>query len=270
MGRGGAAYQRKAMKRAEEGRIAYLARRDKKKLDEVEAKLYVCTYEFHFGYVNEFNRYRVHAIKLSDLFSFNLTPIPMFSSQSDYVIQQVVVLEGEDVPINMGIGVFGSRIVLVGGRRVHPTRTYVLETDQSVEPNPRFISSRCISSRKPNRPPYVIPGLKGKKFCPWLGEIDGKLYALSGRESGEDGPAFNVFDPKTKAWTSLPSLPTGDDLSWKAIRPSNVAVVDTKIFVTLRTEEETEGQLLCFDVADPKATWSDREPRIRDDMGVFP
>ncbi|KAL6134224.1 hypothetical protein ACLB2K_066457 [Fragaria x ananassa] len=67
----------------------------------------------------------------------------------------------------------------------------------------------------------------------------------------------------------LPSLPTGDDLSWEAIHPSNVAAVDTKIFVTLFTEEETEGQILCFDVADPKATWSDREPRIRDDMGVF-
>ncbi|KAL6134227.1 hypothetical protein ACLB2K_066460 [Fragaria x ananassa] len=162
MGRGGAVM---VMKRAEEGSIAYLAPPDKKKLDEVEAKLYVCTYEFHFGYVNEFNRYHVHAIKLSDLFSFDLTLIPMFSSQSNFVIQQVVVLEGEDLPINMGIGVFGSRIVLASGtyecREVLHAQTYVLETDQSVEPNPSFISSRCIPLRKPNRPPYVIPGLKG-------------------------------------------------------------------------------------------------------------
>ncbi|KAL6143319.1 hypothetical protein ACLB2K_054014 [Fragaria x ananassa] len=288
-----------------------LAPREREKSDEGEAKLYVCTYEFHFGYVKEFNRYRVHAIKLSDLFSFDLTPIPMFSSQSDSKLkqvssqadsdlQQVAVLEGEAVPINMGIGVFGSRIILAGGcyKVRPPARTYVLETDQSVEPNPRFIS--CMSSRRRrrrNKPPSVfvtrhlvesdpirwiplrkvisssrwIPGLPGgQKFRPWLGEIDSKLYALSGRERGQEGPAFQVFDPKTRAWASLPSLPTGDDLSWGAIRPSNVAVVGTKIFVTLRTKEDTEGQLLCFDVADPKATWSDREPRIRDDMGVFP
>ena len=160
----------------------------------------------------------------------------------------------------MGVGVFGSRIVLAGGRGVHPSRTYVFETDASVEPNPRFIRS----GRK-----YVIPGLPGgPKIRPWLGEIDGKLYALSGRVCEQEGPTFKVFDRKTKAWASLPSLPVGN-ISWDSIRPSNVAVVGTKIFVTLRTRYETEGRLLFFDVADPKATWSDREPRIRDEMGVF-
>ncbi|KAL6134228.1 hypothetical protein ACLB2K_066461 [Fragaria x ananassa] len=75
MGRGGAAHRKRAKKRAEE----------------------------------EFNRYRVHAIKLGDLFSFDLTLlIPMFSSHFDSGLQQVVVLKGDDLPINMGIGVFGS------------------------------------------------------------------------------------------------------------------------------------------------------------------
>ncbi|KAL6141112.1 hypothetical protein ACLB2K_059403 [Fragaria x ananassa] len=78
-----------------------------------------------------------------------------------------------------------------------------------------------------------------------------------------------MFSRLIQVWkASLPSLPVGD-ISWDAIRPSNVAVVGTKIFVTLRTRYETEGRLLFFDVADPKATWSNREPRIRDEMGVF-
>jgi hypothetical protein len=100
----------------------------------------------------------------------------------------------------MGFGIFGSRIVLAGGseKPEGPNESYVLETDPSVEPKPRFIGTRSRECQ----PHYAIPEFKGVKPDPLLVEIKGKLYALAGIYFSR---AFEVFDPETKIWTTYSS-----------------------------------------------------------------
>ncbi|KAM5557521.1 hypothetical protein ABKV19_024746 [Rosa sericea] len=261
---GAARFRARAKKRAEKegesSRKAYEAR-ERKKPDEAESLLYLCTCEIYDQ--KGLAGYRVQVIRLSDL----LSQAP--KSNSDEVLRQVAYLDGEHVPGHMGFGVLGSRIVLAGGwflnmwMRHRPTPTYVLETDQSVEPNPRFISTRGTPNPKP---PYMIPELEPEKPRPWMREVDGKLYALSGDYM--EVAAFEVFDPKTNhVWAPLPSLPI-----WEALYSSSCAVVGTKILVTLTLDSrETVGKILCFDVAHPERSWTTlEEPPWWQFHSVFP
>lgn len=83
-----------------------------------------------------------------------------------------------------------------------PNESYVLETDPSVEPKPRF-----IGTRRECQPQYAVLEFKGVKPNPLLVEIKGKLYAPSGIDFSWKYPAFEVFDPETKVWTTLPTPP---------------------------------------------------------------
>ncbi|KAL6141122.1 hypothetical protein ACLB2K_059413 [Fragaria x ananassa] len=157
MGRGGAAYQRRAMKRAEEGRIAYLAPRDKKKLDEVEGKL-------------------------------------MFTSK-----------------------------------------------EQQIQPPPELASTAITQPDGSVHFSSISPPLVFQQLL-----------------------VSSSIDGASTSSATLARSDGGMDASENYIRPL------PNIFGGVASQEEIEGQLLCFDVADPKATWSDREPRIRNDMGVFP
>ncbi|KAL6127183.1 hypothetical protein ACLB2K_075225 [Fragaria x ananassa] len=179
--------------------------------------LYICTYE-HRG--DQFNRYRVQAIKVSDLFSFSdtATPITMYppkskSKSKSNVLQEVALLKSyrsgcRVVPRGMGFGVFGSRIVLAGGSTYNtPKPSYVLDTTDS---EAKFVSS-------------VIPDMEQDRrmYPPLLHEIDGKLYALSKNK-------FAVFDPKTKVWAPLPPLIT----NWTSYFSCSV-ILGSKIVATL-------------------------------------
>ncbi|PRQ60321.1 putative galactose oxidase, beta-propeller [Rosa chinensis] len=275
---GGARSRARAKKRAEESRKAYEAR-ERKKPDEAEPLLYLCTFEIYRGGLAG---YRVQVIRLSDLFIPFDTPITIFGpksqapkSNSTEVLRQFAFLDGEHVPGHMGFGVLGSRIVLAGGwflnmRMGHkPKPTYVLETDQSVEPNPRFISTRGTPNPKT---PYMIPELEPEKPRPWMREIDGKLYALSGDHIGY--AAFEVFDPKTDhVWAPLPKLQIRKlPIETKGLSLSSCAVVGTKILITLPLKSRVGVvKMLCFDVAHPERSWTTvEEPPWWQFHSVFP
>ena len=199
-------------------------------------------------------RYRVQVIKLSDLLSFSDIPITIFTSgskskssqQEDLLLREVDFIDG-DLPTDMGFGIFGSRIVLAGGseRPEGPNESYVLETDPSVEPKPRF-----IGTRRESQPQYVILEFKGVKPDPLLVDIKGKLYALAGIDFSWEYPAFEVFDPETKAWTTLPTPPKWMTECESWILRFCYAAVGTKILVT-----PSFGKTYCFDVANPERSW---------------
>ncbi|KAL6127651.1 hypothetical protein ACLB2K_071014 [Fragaria x ananassa] len=159
--------------------------------------LYICTSETHD---HRLHRYRVQAIKVSKLFSFSdtATRITVYSSKSkskskSNVLREVAFVDDNDdlVPACMGFGVFGSRIVLVGGWFEGPKFRYASK--------PSYVLDTSVS--EPSLVSSVIPDMEEETINePFLQEIDGKLYALSGK-------IFAVFDPKTNVWASLPPLP---------------------------------------------------------------
>ncbi|XP_004306879.1 PREDICTED: uncharacterized protein LOC101305694 [Fragaria vesca subsp. vesca] len=184
------------MKRKRDAREAAAGRREE---DVDNRSLYICAAE---EYGDWFSRYRVQAIKLSDLFSFpdTINPITIYpagskSKDNSSVLREVALLDGgDDVPYAMGFCVCGSQITLAGGWFLSPDPkicfapkpSYVLDTTAS---EPRFV----ISSK--------IPGLERVRMpLPWLREIEGNLYALSAEN-------FAAFHLKTKKWYRLKSLP---------------------------------------------------------------
>ncbi|KAK9931379.1 hypothetical protein M0R45_018655 [Rubus argutus] len=117
--------------------------------------LYICTFEDYSDWKNQKLRYRIQSIKLSDLLFFSSTPITVFSSKSksksnvsnssSSLVRDVDFVEG-DLPLHMSFGVFGSRIVMAGGRKSNrgTTEIYVLETDPAVELRPKFIKGPVL------------------------------------------------------------------------------------------------------------------------------
>lgn len=223
--------------------------------------LYICTFEDYSDWKNQKLRYRIQSIKLSDLFFFSSTPITVFSSKSksksnvsnssSSLVRDVDFVEG-DLPLHMSFGVFGSRIVMAGGRKSNrgTTEIYVLETDPAVELRPKFIKGPGKQQRKA-KPQYAIPKFNGGKSRPFMVEVKGKLYALTGSPfSCSDYPTFEVFDPENKVWTALPDPPLGNPVSMKDPGSFTHAVVGTKILV-----KSQRSPLLYFDLADPLKPW---------------
>ncbi|KAK9931380.1 hypothetical protein M0R45_018661 [Rubus argutus] len=219
--------------------------------------LYICTFEDYSDWKNQKLRYRIQSIKLSDLLSFSSTPITVFSSKSNVsnsssnLVREVDFVEG-DLPLHMSFGVFGSRIVLAGGCKSDrgTTEIYVLETDPTVEPRPKFIEGPGEQQREA-KPQYAIPKFNGGKSSPFMVEVKGKLYALTGSPfTCSEFPTFEVFDPENKVWTALPDPPLGNPVSMKDPGSFTHAVVGTKILV-----KSQRSPLLYFDLADPLKPW---------------
>lgn len=221
--------------------------------------LYICSFEDYSSWKNHKHRYRIQSIKLSDLLSFSSTPITVFSSKSrsrsnvsnkssSSLVREVDFVEG-DLPLHMSFGVFGSRIVLAGGCKSHrgTTEIYVLETDPTVEPRPKLIKGPGKQQRKA-KPQYAIPKFNGGKSNPFMVELEGKLYALTGSPfSCSDYPTFEVFDPENKVWTSLPDPPLGDPVTMEDPGPFTYAVVGTKMLVkTQRSPVDLRSSTLTW------------------------
>ncbi|KAL6213844.1 hypothetical protein ACLB2K_013283 [Fragaria x ananassa] len=221
------------MKRKRDAREAAAGRREE---DVDNGSLYICAVE---EYGDLFSRYRVQAIKLSDLFSFpdTISPITIYPAGSkskdnnSSVLREVALLDGgDDVPYAMGFCVFRSQITLAGGWFLSPDPkicsapkpSYVLDTTAS---EPRFISSKIPGIERPRMP------------RPWLREIEGKLYALSTEN-------FAVLDLITKKWCRLKSLPF-------PCEHFSFSFLGTKIFATHTRSRVT----YCFDVT-YSVTWA--------------
>ncbi|KAK9931378.1 hypothetical protein M0R45_018654 [Rubus argutus] len=147
--------------------------------------LYICTLEDYTDWKCPNSRYRIQAIKLSDLLSYSSTPITVFSSKSrskskvsNSLVRDVAFVEG-DLPWHMSFGVFGSRILLAGGCKSDrgTTGIYVLETDPTVEPRPKFIKGPGKQQRKA-KPQYAIPKFNGGKSSPFMVEWNHILVYL--------------------------------------------------------------------------------------------
>lgn len=171
-----------------------------------DKSLYLCFGEYKVGGKVV---YAIQSINLSRLLSKVITQA---APEKSY-LRQVEVWYGDDLPVHMGFGVFGSEIVLAGGYKAKHNveehefvpdlckEVYVCETDPSVNPNARI---------KPSR--NLVQG----KAQPLLWELEGKLYALAGFPCGSNhdmsyfhsSPCFEVLDPTVGTWSPLPDPPS--------------------------------------------------------------
>ncbi|KAM5557236.1 hypothetical protein ABKV19_024566 [Rosa sericea] len=219
------------------------------------------------GYMDErvFTQcYSIQAINLTDLLSFSDTPITISFSRSpptkamgspptkvqDHILREVDFLQGNDVPYDMGFGVFGSQIVLAGGLQLpqrHRTtsKVYVLDT---LRDKPKFIKRKA---NKPKAHDHGIPEFQSPKRLPQLMEIEGKLYALDLRpqQGFPSSSSFEVFDPQTGSWAALPDHPPP---IIQCRGPLSCAVVGTKFLISA-----CDTPVYCFDVAEPTRPWNE-------------
>ncbi|XP_040369026.1 uncharacterized protein LOC121051106 [Rosa chinensis] len=208
--------------------------------------------------------YSIQAIDLTDLLSFSDTPITISFSRSpptkamgspptkvqDHILREVDFLQGNDVPYDMGFGVFGSQIVLAGGLQLpqrHRTtsKVYVLDT---LRDKPKFVKRKA---NKPKRRDHGIPEFQSPKRLPQLMEIEGKLYALDLRpqQGFPSSSSFEVFDPQTGSWAALPDHPPP---IIQCRGPLSCAVVGTKFLISA-----CDTPVYCFDVAEPTRPWNE-------------
>ncbi|KAK9931384.1 hypothetical protein M0R45_018660 [Rubus argutus] len=126
------------------------------------------------------NREAIQADRLRNMSLYICT----FEDYSDWKNQKLRY-QG-DLPLHMSFGVFGSRIVMAGGRKSNrgTTEIYVLETDPAVELRPKFIKGPGKQQRKA-KPQYAIPKFNGGKSRPFMVEVKGKL---SDSSSGSGSP----------------------------------------------------------------------------------
>ncbi|PQQ17313.1 uncharacterized protein Pyn_08781 [Prunus yedoensis var. nudiflora] len=138
-------------------------------------------------------------------------------------------ITGEYLPGYMSCGVFGSQIVFAGGEKSHIIMAECW--DRRFRPD----ASRAIygfETRDPN--PTIKPGGRERMFGKLLGEgilepllveVSGKLYVLSGIKP----PYFQVFDPNSKKWSTLPAPSTLE--SFESYGIFSCAVMDNFILL---------------------------------------
>lgn len=203
----------------------------------VDKTLYLCFGEYNQqGMVS----YTIQALRLRD-----------FGLHKVNIKQLGVYIIGQGLRPDMGIGAFGSKIVLAGGcesiydgykYRSCPSKDmYVFETEDPNDP----IKDPCDV--------FNNSTLQRGKSYPHVAQHDGKLYVLStlclktwARDPFTGG--FETFDPNVGNWATLPESPT-----FGYIRHScwtSCVVAGSNIFVSI---------LCCpiyrFDKADPNHQW---------------
>lgn len=212
--------------------------------------LYICTTESKLDFRT---RYAIHSIKLSDLLSLDEKRDDTFkgdhsdASKSKFKsksksnscggLQKVVSIYNEHVPRGMSCGVFGSQILFAGGTNFRPSgqeiskKIYVFETDPTVDPNPSLKEFE--------------PGFLESKGEPFLVELEGNLYALSGIYEGS--PTFEVFSKRSRFWFPKHDPPffEGYFCCGGCHTYLSIAVAGTKILVSC----PKNPKVFCFDVA---------------------
>ncbi|CAB4312540.1 unnamed protein product [Prunus armeniaca] len=227
--------------------------------DDDDKSLYLCFAEHR---VDGYFTYAIKAIGLSALSS-------SLWSGCSLKLRQVAYTSGEDLPRNMGCGVFGSKILLAGG--TIGVYDPVVATQEG-RYNPKlggFVPCPCteihvFETRNQSLSPFgsFIEG----KAKPLLVEVEGKLYALAGYPiqssinysgTGYGGPPyFEVLDPIIERWSPLPDPPVFQDYN-RTYGPAGprefcYLVAGSNILCT----SENSPSYYRFDVAEPDEGWS--------------
>ncbi|XP_008241413.2 PREDICTED: uncharacterized protein LOC103339835 [Prunus mume] len=232
--------------------------------------LYICTYKCNSRSFHA--RYDISAIGLSDLSSILKSKSQLKIDKLE-LLRKLASVEGKDVPYDMGCCLFGSQILLAGGRKPEDpeqddtslyeldagTQIYLFEADDNEKTKAKVYNhgNRFGSFPPPQSHSHgggIIKGdccygeLHQGKPQPLVVEVAGKLFVLSSGPVDFPSPAFEEFNSNKGIWTTLPDPPpyTGD------CRDFSYAIVGTKIMVSTPI-----SSVFCFDADAPNpGQWS--------------
>ncbi|CAB4317555.1 unnamed protein product [Prunus armeniaca] len=240
--------------------------------DTNSKSLYICTYKCNSRSFHA--RYDISAIGLSDLSSILKSKSQLKIDKLE-LLRKLASVEGKDVPYDTGCCLFGSQILLAGGRKPEDleqddtslyeldagTQIYLFEADDNEKTKAkvynhgnRFGSFPPPHSHSHSHGGGIIKGgccygeLHQGKPQPLVVEVAGKLFVLSSGPVDFPSPAFEEFNSNKGIWTTLPDPPpyTGD------CRDFSYAIVGTKIMVSTPI-----SSVFCFDADAPNpGQWS--------------